>query len=333
VVWLNKKIPYVAFVVLLVAVIVMAATTFYALFSSSKTNDANKMKLEELQVSLQELQKYAKDNPESNIEIILRQNNAGLAEAISLTQYQYDSFTDHVNVLIAILAVSFTIISVAMPLMNYVFIQKDTIKSLEREQSRIKNEFEKQIEKNEAAFEQYQQVIENIGSTGATEDAGFDFKLQRTIDPTSNDKPAIAHALYLQAMTKSNKIDAILDMNKAIENDETRHMYYNYRGYLYYMIGEEDNAIGDLKIALDKYPPSTRCIENYVGILTRNPNDLDNWERAKDKVEYVIKKIEERFPHRIDRLTSLKDKLNELSNQIERLKKAAAESVSIERGD
>lgn len=66
-----------------------------------------------------------------------------LADAMSLLQSQYHSFTEQISALIALFTIAFTIFSIAMPIMNYVFVQKDVIVSLREKQDEMKEAFEK----------------------------------------------------------------------------------------------------------------------------------------------------------------------------------------------
>jgi Lipoprotein NlpI, contains TPR repeats len=68
-------------------------------------------------------------------------------------------------------------------------------------------------------------------------------------------------------MTKSRKIKALGDYNKAVEINPDNYQTYHNRGILFIQTGKYENALKDFDACLEKYPNFVWAMEKRAEVL------------------------------------------------------------------
>lgn len=241
-------IPYIAFLFLIILVLVMTGLTAYYGYSLRAVNQKNEAAMQQLVESFDQLLAY---NPgeEEALHIAVTapappDSATTLSEALSVMQAQYDQFTGNITFFFTLFSLLISVFTIGLPIMNYLFFQKDTVRSIKLALRRLEEETDEKITRMEKTIVQMQQITASAASAEAAPES---------IKPIGESAADKANSLYLKALMAYNKKQyqaALKQLNEAIALHEDGRYFFS-RALVYSHLEEHNKAIAD----------STRAIE------------------------------------------------------------------------
>ena len=213
---------------------------------------------------------YDRDNIER-----LANESETIAEAMGILMQQYDSFKSDVNSTIAIFAILISLFSIIIPIFNYGFLQKDTIKELE---NRVDNK-----------VEEVKEHIEIIRINGMDNNTGYAERMAGRFK--SNEANSYNYFLLGNKYENENQYEKAINAytNAIIFDSNFANAYFN-RGFIHSKIGQRKEAIRDYAKAIELDPNDAmayhnrgntyyymgkyeKAIRDYTKVIKLNPDD------------------------------------------------------------
>ena len=305
----NRGILYLLITAYVITILVFMGFVSFRHFTLRDEIRDKGAQIEALLEGFYDIRTFAEANPYGSIQINITDPNARpytLVDAMTLVQGQYDSFTMHIAVLIAIFTIAFTIFSIAMPIMNYVFVQKDVIASLReeqdemkgdfkaklsglenviQEQEKMKGDFEAKLLRLEKSIEQVGQVTEVVAAeTSNKQVEPSERDRQVDIEPISEANADKAHAFCLRAITAKDPELALSNMNEAIKLAPENARYRNYLGDILYKMQRYPEALIEKQKTANSEPANAKYRDS-LGIVLRK---VGRYQEALVEVQEAV---------------------------------------------
>ena len=203
-----------------------------------------------------------------------------LAESLSIMQGQYDQFTGYLNFLFIVLAAVLTIFTIAIPFMNYNFLQKDQIFRLNRQYSELEDKMSNELTRMQNAIAQATQVSSEI--------AVSDISDANEIKPISNAPADVAQAAYISSQIsfgRGNYQDALSKLDTAVNLLPENVDYRFARGATLHQMKRYEEALKDKEAAVRKEPNNARYL-NSRSITLRH---MKRYEEALQDVNEAVR--------------------------------------------
>jgi Flp pilus assembly protein TadD, contains TPR repeats len=239
-------------------------------------------------------------------------------DAVTSMQNQYDAHINHVNFLLATIAILVTVISLAFPIFSYTFVQKDQIERIKNEGDRLEEEnrklLDELIETKENIKNEQSELNQMIGE--AKEDLSKISEKMRAemlrleglirqgnqlnqvaaesrkgkitqIDPISESGEDRAQAYSLEAfvnMRNRRYEEALRAVEKAIELDSDNAGYHYLLGAALHRLKRQEEALRAVEKSIELDPDSAE----YYYSLSITLHKLKRYEEALTAIEKAI---------------------------------------------
>lgn len=288
----EKRPSFTLLFVLLLFVILLSAIGIWQFLTIKNLYTGSQEKIESISSALDELVEYSNrapanadaPKPEIRVEITYPKefaSDSSLEGLLNTIQTENARSLSAINNLLLVFSILVTVVVVAIPIFNYVFIQKEQLQEIREYLLKVKD-YSKELEQqkvNYAALERKYKEIEektgkeleqlqiyvkqaaiiiNILALGNKGDA------IEVIEPVSDSPEDRAQALALGAridFAKDRVEDALKKISEAIRLVATNADYYDTRSFMYFESGEYKKALDDATKAIEHEPKNAR---NYL---------------------------------------------------------------------
>ena len=188
-----------------------------------------------------------------------------LSEALSIMQDQYNAHQSNLSTLLTVAGIGFAVFSVAVPLFNYAFLQKEQVSLLHARIAELEENIEASAKMRVETDEKLAQVDKEISrmrkqieeSQKVTAAQVDPKKTKVDFKPISDDKADIAHSHYMNALRlfDSGKYEeALIEGRKAVELEPDNAEYRNSLGATLDALKRYEEAFAEKQKAVELEP-------------------------------------------------------------------------------
>jgi len=205
-------------------------------------------------------------------------------DAVTSMQNQYDAHINHVNFLLATIAILVTVISLAFPIFSYTFVQKDQIE-------RIKNEGDRLEEENRKLLDELIETKENIKNEQSELNQMIG-EAKEDLSKTSEKMRAemlrleglIRQGNQLNQVAAESREGKITQIDPISESGEDRAQAYSLEALMDMRNGGYEEALRKLEEAINLDPNNAR----HYDLLGATLYKLERYEEALKAFEKAI---------------------------------------------
>ena len=245
----RKNVSYTAQFIMILAVILMSGVTFY--FGCCLHADNIKLATE--------LNNVKEPGDTAVImNTVDTQQSSSLSEAISLMQGQYDSYGSNLSLILTVFIAGLTIFSIAVPILNYNFFQKDQVQAINKHM----DEWEKSLADIQKNFDtQFDRLKKAIALNQNVTSAIADTRHEAQIQPISNTNEDRAYSSFLSGLLLSRKCEynnAVKYLKKAINLDPENAQYHDGLSVTLHKMGRYNEAEAESRKAVELDPENAQ---------------------------------------------------------------------------